>query len=84
MFFIFPSTSLAPVVSLTSHAATRFLVLVTDHDFTMKIHQREMLGNPSERIQLKALGLCQCMVIPSSIVNRTTKSKKETVFNAKL
>ena len=75
MFFILPSTPLAPVVSLASRAATRSLVLMTDYDVTMKIHQCEMLWNPSEGIQLKALGLCQCMVIPSSIVNWTTKSK---------
>ena len=77
MSFFFPNTPRAPVRSIASHGAARVTGLVTNDDVTMKVNQCKILRNPSEGIQLKALGLSQCVVILGAVVNRTPMGNKE-------
>lgn len=77
MHFFLPNTPPAPPIgTLTSHAAARVAGFVTDDNVTMKVNQCEVLRNPAKWNKLKALGLCQSMVIICSVVNGASSGKK--------
>lgn len=84
MHFFLPNTPPAPPIgTLTSHAAARVAGFVTDDNVTMKVNQCEVLRNPAKWNKLKALGLCQSMVIICSVVNGASSGKKKEEFRLK-